>query len=237
MNLFKKCTAEFIGTFAIVLAGCGAISVNQISDGAITHLGVAMAFGLVVMIMIYAVGHISGAHFNPAVTIAFSFRRHFPKKQIFPYISAQCLGAITASLIHAWTLTPILNQKFPGAILNLGVTQPIDNMFMTAFIWEILLTFFLMFVIMGVATDYRAIGKAAGLSIGGTVALDALFGGPLCGASMNPARSLGPALVSGNFNHFFAYILGPIIGAIFGALIYDFIRCEPKSSNEVKGCC
>ena len=224
--LFRKCVAEYIGTFAIVFAGCGAILVNQLTNGAITHVGIAITFGLVVMVMIYATGHISGAHFNPAVTLAFSVSRHFPRKDIIPYITAQCLGAVSASFLLLFTLKPVFDQKLPNVILNLGVTQPIDNLFITAFIWEVVLTFFLMFVIMAVATDYRAVNKAAGLAIGGTILLDAMFGGPVCGASMNPARSFGPALVSGDFNQIWAYILGPIVGAILAAWIYSFVRYE-----------
>jgi len=237
VNLFKKCVAEFIGTFAIVFGGCGAIAVNQLSEGAVSHVGIALCFGLIVMTMIYAVGHISGAHFNPAVTLAFSFRRHFPKKEILPYIASQCLGAISASLIHLLTLRSILQQKRPGQALALGLTQAIDRAFSTALVWECLLSFLLMFVIMAVATDYRAVGQAAGMAIGGTVAFEALFAGPLSGASMNPARSLGPALVSGEWHHFAAYVIGPVLGAISGAFVYDLIRCEPKSGKEVKGCC
>lgn len=237
MDLVKKCTAEFIGAFAIVFAGCGAVLVNQISGGAITHPGIAVVFGLVVMVMIYAAGHISGAHFNPAVTLAFSLTRHFPVREIIPYIIAQCAGAVFASWLHILTLKSVFAKVLPNQPMNLGVTLPIDNSFATALVWEIILTFFLMFVIMAVATDYRAVGKAAGLSIGGTVMLDAMFGGPICGASMNPARSLGPALMAGNWNHFLAYVIGPIVGAILGAFTYTFIRCHPPKEGEVKGCC
>ncbi|MDE2699217.1 MAG: MIP family channel protein [Gemmatimonadetes bacterium] len=237
VNLLKKCSAEFIGAFAIVFGGCGAVAINQLSEGAITHVGIATSFGLIVMTMVYATGHISGAHFNPAVTTAFAFTRHFPKREILPYIAAQCLGAIAASGIHLWSLTPILKAKHPQQTLNLGVTQPMDNLFATAFIWEFLLTFFLMLVIMAVATDYRATGQAAGLAIGGTIWFEAMFAGPLCGASMNPARSLGPALVSGDWTHFPAYVLGPILGATAGAFFYEFIRCHSDPGTDAKGCC
>jgi glycerol uptake facilitator-like aquaporin len=123
-------------------------------------------------------------------------------------------------------------------VLNLGVTQPAGGALVTAFVWGLLLTFLLMLVIMGVATDYRAVGKAAGLAIGGTVWFEAMFAGPICGASMNPARSLGPALVSGTWDNFAAYVAGPVLGAVAAACLYKFIRCEPvKAGDEVKGCC
>jgi MIP family channel proteins len=235
MNLLKKCVAEFVGAFAIVLGGCGAIAVDQMTGGSISHAGVAATFGLGVMTMIYAVGHISGAHFNPAVTIAFAAARRFPAGQVAPYVLAQCSGAAAASLVHAATLAPIAL----GAALDLGVTRPAGGALMTAFVWEFLLTFLLMFVIMGVATDYRAAGKAAGLAIGGTVWFESMFAGPLCGASMNPARSLGPALASGEWLYFPAYVAGPVLGAAAAAGLYSLIRCEGAAAAgpQVKGCC
>ena len=237
MDLLRKCTAEFAGAFAIVFGGCGAVTIDQISGGAVSHVGIATSFGLIVMTMIYATGHISGAHFNPAVTLAFAASRHFPRREIIPYISAQCLGAIAASSVHYFSLSAILEQRFPGAALNLGVTLPLDDRWLTAFTWEFLLTFFLMVVIMAVATDFRAVGQMAGLAIGGTVWFEAMFAGPLCGASMNPARSLGPALLAGEWSHFTAYVLGPVFGAVCGAFFYEFIRCHPREDTEVKGCC
>ncbi len=237
MNLLKKCIAEGLGTFMIVFGGCGAVAIDGLSGEAITHYGIATAFGLIVMTMIYATGHISGAHFNPAVTLAFALTRHFPKKEILPYIFAQCGGAILASSLHKLTLSSIARLPEINTTLNYGVTQPMDGRFLTAVIWEFLLTFFLMLVIIAVATDYRAVGQAAGLAIGGTVWFEAMFAGPLCGASMNPARSLGPALVSGQWDHFIAYLIGPTLGAAAGAWVYEFIRCHPKENNEVKGCC
>lgn len=244
MELFKKCIAEFLGAFTIVLGGCGAVAANQISGGALGHDGVAAAFGLIVMAMIYAVGHVSGAHFNPAVTLAFASSRHFPASQILPYIVAQCLGAIVAALVLLVTLEPGIQAQNPEAVVNLGLTKPFDDQFITALIWEVILTFLLMFVIMGVATDYRAVGQMAGLAIGGTVWFEAMFAGPYCGASMNPARSIGPAVVAGDFSHLLAYIIGPICGAFLGSVVYNFIRCEKKDDDctpggdgEVKGCC
>ena len=176
-NLLRKCAAEFIGAFAIVFAGCGAVAINQISGGAVSHVGVAATFGLVIMVMIYATGHISGAHFNPAVTLAFALTRHFPKREIAPYILAQCAGAVVASYIHVASLSSVL----AATQLNLGVTLPVDGLFTTALVWEFMLTFLLMLVITSMATDFRAVGPAAGLAIGGTVGLEAMFAGPLGG--------------------------------------------------------
>lgn len=231
MNLFRKCCAEFIGAFAIVFGGCGAVAIDGISNGAITHYGVATSFGLIVMTMIYATGHISGAHFNPAVTIAFALTRHFPVREILPYIVAQVLGALLASTLHKFTLGSMTPT------LNLGVTQPLDGSYLTAFVYEFALTFMLMMVIVAVATDYRAVGQMAGLAIGGTVWFEAMFAGPICGASMNPARSIGPAIVSGNTELLSAYILGPTLGAMCGALFYQFIRCDEDAPAEGPGGC
>lgn len=230
--LLRKCVAEYIGTFMIVLGGCGAIATNDLTNGAVSHLGIAIAFGLSVLTMIYALGHISGAHFNPAVTLAFALKRHFPKKQILPYWIFQFLGALSASAILWFTL-----RKPDGSPVAMGVTLPYNNLFLTAFVWEIILTTILMIVIMAIATDYRAVGASAGLTIGGTVGLEALFAGPICNASMNPFRSIAPAIIEGNFTHLIAFIAGPIIGAILGAFIYDFMRCETKKCDDVKGCC
>ncbi|MGH1366117.1 MAG: MIP/aquaporin family protein [Calditrichia bacterium] len=231
MNLFRKTCAEFIGTFAIVFGGCGAIAVDQISGGVIGHLGIATTFGLIVMTMVYATGHISGAHLNPAVTLAFSATRHFPTREIAPYIFAQLLGAAVGSALHAYSLQGILELSSPGMALSFGTTTPIDGVFATAFIWEFVLTFFLMFVIMAVATDSRAVGKAAGLAIGSTVWFCALFGGPISGASMNPARSFGPALLAGDWANFGAYLAGPILGALAAAFIYMYLAFDAEKQT------
>lgn len=230
-NLLKKCSAEFLGAFLIVFAGCGSIAVSEINAGALGNFGVATAFGLSVMTMIYALGHISGAHFNPAVSIAFAFTRHFPKRELFPYISAQLLGALSASF-----LTKVLFQELSPSV-QLGVCEAMNDSFLLAMILEFILTFFLMLVIMSVATDYRAVSSTAGWAIGGSVWLLALVFGPIQSASMNPARSIAPAVASGNYHHLLAYIVGPILGALAGSFTYKSIRCEVDDKKQIKGCC
>jgi MIP family channel proteins len=185
---------------------------------ALGHVGVAISFGLVIMVMIYAVGHISGAHFNPAVTFAFALSRHFPWRRALGYWAAQLLGALTAAALLRGSL---------GNIAHVGATLPSGSQGQS-FLWELVLTFFLMFVIMAVATDTLAVGEAAAIAIGGTVALDAMFGGPISGASMNPARSIGPAVVSGDLHALWLYIVAPLIGAALGALSYQLVRSEPR---------
>jgi MIP family channel proteins len=207
--------AEFIGTFALVFAGAGAVMVDA-KTGELGHVGVAITFGLVIMAMIYAVGHISGAHFNGAVTFAFALSRHFPWPRALGYWTAQLAGALAAALLLRASL---------GNIADVGATQPSGSQ-AQSFLWELLMTAFLMFVILSVATDTRAVGEAAAIAIGGTIALDAMFGGPISGASMNPMRSLGPAIASGNFHAIWLYILAPLVGASIGALAYQFVRGE-----------
>jgi aquaporin NIP len=214
-TLARPLAAEFIGTFALVFAGAGAVMVDA-KTGALGHVGVALTFGLVIMVMIYAVGHISGAHFNPAVTFAFALTRHFPWPRLAGYWTAQALAALTAAAILRGSL---------GDIADVGATVPSGSQ-AQSFLWEFVLTFFLMFVIMAVATDTRAVGEAAAIAIGGTVGLDAMFGGPISGASMNPARSIGPALVSGNLAALWLYIVAPLAGAAIGSLAYQFVRAE-----------
>jgi MIP family channel proteins len=216
--LLRLLAAEFVGTFALVFAGCGAVMVDA-KTHALGHVGVAFTFGLVIMAMIYAVGHISGAHFNAAVTFAFALSRHFPWSRAVGYWTAQLLGALTAALILRGSL---------GDIAHVGATLPSGSQ-AQSFLWELVMTFFLMFVIMAVATDTRAVGEAAAIAIGGTIGLDAMFGGPISGASMNPIRSTAPALVSGDLHALWLYIIAPILGASLGALTYQFIRSEHSS--------
>jgi MIP family channel proteins len=206
--------AEAVGTFALVFAGTGAIVIDAETGGVVGHLGVAITFGLMIMVMIYAVGHISGAHFNPAVTLAFAVGRHLPWPRVAQYWAAQLLGGIAASLL--------LRAMF-GNLARLGTTLPTGSAGQS-FILEAVLTFFLMFVITAVATDTRTVGQAAAIAIGGTVGLEALFAGPISGASMNPARSLAPALVSGTWAHQWIYVAGPVIGALAGVIVYNSIR-------------
>lgn len=216
--------AEFVGTFALVFAGCGAIMVDA-KTNALGHVGVAISFGLVIMVMIYAVGHISGAHFNPAVSFAFSVTRHFPWRRTIGYWAAQLAGAITAAAILRGSL---------GNVAHTGATLPSGSQ-AQSFLWELVLTFFLMFVIMAVATDTRAVGEAAAIAIGGTVGLDAMFGGPISGASMNPARSLGPGLVGGDLHAIWLYIAAPIVGAAIAGITYQFLRGEPPAGDVLGG--
>jgi len=207
--------AEMIGTFALVFAGCGAVMVDA-KTHQLGHVGVAITFGLVIMFGIYAVGHISGAHFNPAVTFAFALTRHFPWPRTLAYWGAQVTGALIAALLLRASL---------GNIAHVGATLPSGSEGQS-FLWEFVMSGFLMFVILAVATDTRAVGEAAAIAIGGTIGLDAMFGGPISGASMNPARSFAPAIVSGDLHALWLYILAPIVGTSLGALAYQFVRGE-----------
>jgi aquaporin NIP len=216
-GLLRRSAAEAIAAFALVFAGCGAVVTNATHQGALGNVGISLVFGLVIMVMIYATGHLSGAHINPAVTIAFTLTRHFPPREAISYIAAQVIGATAGALLLLATWT-----SQPG---QLGATVPSVGS-ATALVYEIVLTAFLMFVIIAVATDTRAVGAAAAIAIGGTVGLDALFGGPITGASMNPARSFGPALASGTWTDFWVYVAGPVIGAALGAFAYQLVREE-----------
>jgi aquaporin Z len=199
----RKFIAETIGTFALVFAGTGAIVVNDVSHGSITHVGIALTFGLVVMTMIYAVGHISGAHLNPAVTCGFWFARRLPSRLVVPYIVSQLVGAIVASAVLRWMFRDHA---------TLGATFPSGRP-MVSFVMEAILTGLLMFVILAVSSGPKEQGLMAGIAVGGVIAMEAMFAGPISGASMNPARSLAPAIISGNFHAIWIYIVAPLIGA------------------------
>ncbi len=229
-NLLHKTVAEFVGVFSLVFMGCGSIVISNTFPEYFSSQLVPVVFGIVIMVMIYALGHISGAHFNPAVTLAFTVARHFPKKELPVYWLAQFLGGISALFL--------LTLLLPDIPENFGATLPQISIF-KALGWEIVLTFTLMFVIISVATDTRAVGTMAGIAIGATVCLCAFVGGPLTGASMNPARSLAPALFQGEFQSLWIYFTGPAIGAVIAALLYEWIRCDSPESEKkpAKGCC
>ncbi len=211
----KILVAEFLGTFALVFAGTGAVVIDSVSHGAVTHVGVALTFGLIVMAMIYAVGDVSGAHLNPAVTIGFMVAQRLNPRLVLPYIISQCMGAIAASIV--------LHLLFPGT--TLGVTLPAGSA-LQSFVLEVILTFFLMFVILSITTGAKEKGLMVGVAVGGVIALEALFAGPISGASMNPARSLAPALISGQLQYLWVYILAPILGSCLSVLA---CRCSQES--------
>jgi aquaporin NIP len=221
--LVRALVAEAIGTFALVFAGCGAIMVDA-KTHQLGHIGVAISFGLVIMFGIYAVGHISGAHFNAAVTFAFALTRHFPWPRAVAYWGAQFVGALSAAALLRASL---------GNIAHVGATYPSGSNGQS-FLWEVVMSAFLMFVILAVATDTRAFGEAAAIAIGGTIGLDAMFGGPISGASMNPMRSLGPGIVSGDLHAIWIYLLAPIVGTAIGGLAYQFVRGEATRPAELR---
>ena len=200
----KALVAEFFGTFCLIFAGTGAIIINESSSGAVTHVGIALTWGLIVMAMIYTVGDISGAHMNPAVTIGFWAARRFPASRVLPYIATQIAAALCAS--------GVLRALYPENAL-LGSTQPAGHPGQT-FVLEFILTLILMVVILSVSTGAKERGITAGIVIGGIIGLEAMFAGPATGASMNPARSLGPALVSGTLDHLWVYLIAPTLGTI-----------------------
>jgi len=214
--MLKRCVTEAIGTACLVFAGTGAIIINEVSGGAIGHIGIALTFGMVVAAMIYSTGHISGAHINPAVTLGFAITKNFPWKEVPYYWVSQIIGAVLAS--------GALSLMF-GTIGNMGATVPYGSDIQSLAL-EIILTFILMFVIMAMATDIRSVGGAAAVAIGMTVALEAMFAGPISGASMNPARSFGPALLSSEWASHWLYWVGPMAGASIGATVYHWLKKE-----------
>ena len=214
--------AEVIGTFALVFAGCGAIIVNDLFPGTLGHLGVSMAFGLVVMAMIYAVGNISGAHLNPAVTLSFMVAGRLDKRLVLPYIGSQLIGALAAATV--------LRILFPEHS-TLGATLPSGSI-LQAFVMEVILSFLLMFVILNVSTGHMEKGIMAGVAVGGTVGLEALIGGPVTGASMNPARSIGPAVISGQLEHLWLYIAAPVAGMLLAYPSCRWIQGDDCCSTE-----
>ena len=214
-GLERRAAAEAFATFALVFAGCGAIVADSSYAGSLGVVGIGLVFGLVIMVMVYATGHLSGAHINPAVTIAFTVTRHFPAREAAVYVAAQVTGAVAGALL--------LLAVWPSQPAALGATTPSVGAG-SALVYEAVMSGFLMFVIMAVATDTRAVGAAAAIAIGATVGMDAIFGGPVTGASMNPARSLGPALASGTWTDLWVYIAGPLAGAALGASAYQLVR-------------
>ncbi|OSY88192.1 MIP family channel protein [Tenacibaculum holothuriorum] len=211
----KKYISEFIGTFALVFCGTGAMTISEITQGSdLNHTGVAITWGLIVMAMIYAFGEISGAHFNPAVTISFAYAKKFAWKEVPKYIIAQVLGALLGSVL-LWILFPT-SEYYGATIPNMVPWR--------AFILELLLTFFLMLVIINVSTGSKEVGVMAGIAIGGVVLLEAMFAGPMTKASMNPARSLAPAIVSGHYKHLWLYILAPILGALLAVVSCKLVK-------------
>lgn len=226
-NLGRRATAEGIGVFALVFAGCGAIVTDAERGGALGTVGIGLAFFLVLLAAIASLGHVSGAHFNPGVSLSFFLTRHLPARDLVAYVSAQVLGAVAAALL--------LLVIWPGQPADLGATVPTIAPG-RALLAEAVLTAFLMLVIMSVATDTRAVGSPAALAIAAAVGLAALAFGPLTGASLNPARSLGPALASGQWQDFWIYLAGPLTGAPLGALAYQFVRGEhPLRDKETDG--
>ena len=222
-DVARRAGAEGLAAFTLVFAGCGAAVADARYGGALGTVGVAFAFGLAITAMVYATGHLSGAHINPAVTIAFTVTRHFPGRDALAYVGAQLLGATAA----AFTLLAVWSDK-PARLGATVPTVPAGS----ALLYEVVLTAFLMFVIMAVATDTRAVGAAAAIAIGATIGLGALVGGPVTGASMNPARSVGPALASGEARDLWLYLAGPIVGAVLGAFAYELVRGRPLAVDR-----
>ncbi|QCD76907.1 aquaporin NIP [Vigna unguiculata] len=222
--LLQKLVAEVVGTYFLIFAGCASVVVNLDKDRVITQPGISIVWGLTVMVLVYSVGHISGAHFNPAVTIAHASTRRFPLKQVPAYVIAQVVGSTLAS----GTLRLIFNGRNDHFAGTLPAGSDLQS-----FVIEFIITFYLMFVISGVATDNRAIGELAGLAVGSTVLLNVMFAGPITGASMNPARSLGPAIVHNEYRGIWIYLVSTTLGAVAGAWAYNFIRYTNKPVREI----
>ena len=222
----RKYAAEVLGTFALVFAGTGAIVIDDVSHGGVTHVGVALTFGLVVMALIYALGDVSGAHFNPAVTTGFWLANRFPGRCVPAYVACQSAGALLASAL--------LRAMF-GNRAHLGATLPAGPEFQS-FLLEAVLTWFLMFVILHVSTGPKEVGIMAGIAVGGVIGLEALFAGPICGASMNPARSLAPAIVSAHLASLWLYLIAPILGAAVAIPCWRLTRERaPESGGSRPG--
>lgn len=211
---FQRYAAEAAGTFILVLAGCGAVVADNFLDGALGPFGIAAAFGAALLAVVYSIGHISGAHVNPAITLAFAAARDFPVKHAVGYIVAQVLGAVLAASVLRLLFGDVANLGAPGPTVSIAA----------AFGAELVFAFMLMFVVESLATDTRAIGSMAGLGIGSTLLLGVLLAGPLSGGSLNPARAVGPALVSGTWSAHWVYWVAPILGALVGAFTYRMIR-------------
>ena len=231
-GMVRKCAAELVGTFFLVFIGCGVCIAHHSHPGDITHVGVALGFGGVVMCVVYAIGHVSGAHINPAVTVAFAASRHFPLRAAVPYIVAQCAGALLASAAHVVTF-----GGEAAAAAQFGATSPVGVSLAGAFVFEVILTFILMFVVMAVATDARVVHGVGGLAIGAAVCIDCLAAGKCCGASMNPARSLGPAVFAGGeaIGHLWLYLCAPVVGTVVAAYAYEFVRRAGEEADEHGG--
>ena len=223
LPLLRRCAAEAIGTFVLVFAGTGAVVIDAVTGGGVTHVGVGLTFGLVVMALIYAVGDVSGAHFNPAVTIGFWASRRLAGRAVLPYLLSQLAGALLASAL--------LRAMF-GNVASLGATLPVGPP-VRSLVLEAVLTAILMIVILCVSTGPKEVGVMAGIAVGGVIALEALFAGPISGASMNPARSIAPAVVSGNLTALWVYLAGPLVGALVAVPCWRLTRgnCPPPEQS------
>nr|GMD56956.1 aquaporin NIP2-1-like [Ipomoea batatas] len=224
-HFFNKVVAEVIATYLLVFVTAGSAAISASDAHRVSQLGASVAGGLIVTVMIYAVGHISGAHMNPAVTFAFAAFRHFPWRQVPFYAAAQLTGATSA----AFTLRVILNP-----ITRIGTTTPSGDNYVQALITEIVVTFSMMFVTSAVATDTKAIGELAGIAVGSAVCITSIFAGPISGGSMNPARTIGPAIASNDYKGIWIYIVGPVCGTLLGAWCYSFIRLTDKPTHAVQ---